>query len=58
VASGALDTNAIVWSPGSKTNYTVVKGISYTCMFTCYIIDVLCACISVLMTDDSLTFVC
>jgi len=27
VASGALDTNAIVWTPGSKTNYTVVKGI-------------------------------
>ena len=27
VASGALDTNAIVWTPGSKSNYTVVKGI-------------------------------
>jgi len=36
VASGALDTNAIVWSPGSKTNYTVVKGILYvlTYMFS------------------------
>jgi len=29
VASGALDTNAIVWTAGSKTNYTVVKGICH-----------------------------
>jgi len=28
LASGALDTNAIVWTPGSKMNYIVVKGIS------------------------------
>jgi len=33
IASGALDTNAIVWTPGSKTNYTVVKGI--TCLQSC-----------------------
>ena len=26
LASGSLDTNAIVWSPANKNNYTVVKG--------------------------------
>jgi len=26
VASGALDTQAVIWTPGSKTKYVIVKG--------------------------------
>jgi WD40 repeat protein len=35
VATGALDTNIIVWSPASKTNYTVVKGAHPMSQVTC-----------------------